>query len=654
MPTPSLGGVGFVSAESESGAKNICMSEKSDVPQDQGQAEVAPPIVTVAEFDAVDFEAVLPDASKVDPYHLNRQFWSIAAEAKTKGQLSAARVFSLLASVCSIHLRPDDRADPWGPMLVLTDNRRSPIPSDFKGEQSTAFLAIIGRIKNPGLRARLADIAWTNDRKAAGSAAAIAVAAYQECANGLLAGTFKPSLQDAKVSIEVLNYVQRALAIAQATTKKDSKGRALFGDSLKATVQNLYAAAKGDKKYVVFLRTAELMLYYELAEAAAVAEDCEALAATNSNDFVMPIKSLWTLAADLHRQANDKEAEQRCRLASVQQTLAMRKQVSSSGAEAHWVQRALLELRHIEGQDDLEDSLLLELRRLQRESTREVSTFSFDIDVKEPREKIEARFEKLTLAEAMRDFAILANSKPIPELRKEALELLRKHPLQAMMAIGHIDQDGKSIAHSPGAETEGEQSEEWFRAQDLRSEAIRQQFSIAGWIEPARRIIHGRFLIEERHLEPIVMRSPFVPPSQAPVVLLGLTRYFQGDFISAAHLLISQLEPCLRYVLKQKGHDPVQLRDDGTEEEYDLNKMFTRMRPELVGIFGADWVYELDLLFVGRPGPSLRNELSHGHISAGACLHYSVLYGCWMMHRLCTACLLPYWDRITPELAALE
>jgi hypothetical protein len=32
------------------------------------------------------------------------------------------------------------------------------------------------------------------------------------------------------------------------------------------------------------------------------------------------------------------------------------------------VQRALLELRHIEGQDELEEKLLLELRRLQRAS----------------------------------------------------------------------------------------------------------------------------------------------------------------------------------------------------------------------------------------------------------------------------------------------
>ena len=52
---------------------------------------------------------------------------------------------------------------------------RTSVPADFKGEQSAAFLAILPRIKIPGLRARLADVAWSNDRKAAGDAAAMAM-----------------------------------------------------------------------------------------------------------------------------------------------------------------------------------------------------------------------------------------------------------------------------------------------------------------------------------------------------------------------------------------------------------------------------------------------------------------------------------------------
>ena len=43
------------------------------------------------------------------------------------------------------------------------------------------------------------------------------------------------------------------------------------------------------------------------------------------------------------------------------------------------------------------------------------------------------------------------------------------------------------------------------------------------------------------------------------------------------------------------GHDPVHQRDDGTEEDYDLNAMLKNMKTELEKILGADWVYEIDL-----------------------------------------------------------
>ena len=127
----------------------------------------------------------------------------------------------------------------------------------------------------------------------------------------------------------------------------------------------------------------------------------------------------------------------------------------------------------------------------------------------------------------------------------------------------------------------GEGSEDWYRSHILQSEDLRRLQSIAGIIEPARLKIQARFMIEERHLEPIIMRSPFVLPSQAPIIILGLARYFQGDFMSAAHLLILQLEPCLRHILKLSGQDPVHQRDDGTEEDYELNAMLKNMKTEL-------------------------------------------------------------------------
>jgi hypothetical protein len=178
---------------------NLKMTANSDTPEEPSPPQEPRKPITVDEFDATDFEEALKDSAKVDAHDLSSQFLRLAREADERQEQSRARVFSLLSQVCGIHLRTEDRAEPWGSM-ASGPGWRTAVPADFKGEQSAAFLAILPRIKNPGLRARLADVAWSNDRKAAGHAAATAVAAYQECADGLLAGKFTPYVSESRAN----------------------------------------------------------------------------------------------------------------------------------------------------------------------------------------------------------------------------------------------------------------------------------------------------------------------------------------------------------------------------------------------------------------------------------------------------------------------
>lgn len=631
------------------------MSDEGEAREQDPQLQEQLRPVTVKEFDEVNFDTDLPNG-KVEPL----EFWSLfnkkVQEAQEKQDHSASRVYSLLAGICGMHLKPNDRAEPWGPMFATT-TVRSIIPADLKGEQNVTLLAIVERVKNPGLRARLADIAWTNDRKAGGRAAAVAVAAYQECAEGLLDGKFNPQFADiGHPSFDALKYVQRAFAIAQATTKKDSKGRVQFSDELKATALKLYNATKNVRAYMAFYQTAEMILYHELIEPDVVAKDLEMLAVTKPDEgYVAPVKLLWELAAQLHHNSGDKESEQRCRFEGVKQTLEMRKQVKGSAmAEAHWVHQAVLELRHVKGQDEFEAKLRDELRDLQRKSTKEMGQFSQSIDLTEMRKTAQEFFKELPLSNCLLEFGHIAQPTPIEQLKQEARDSLEKFPMQAIFSASYMDREGKPIAKSPAAEMTGEQSEEWYRQQALKNEDLRRQLIVNGHLHPARVMIHGRFQIEERHIIPLIYNSPFVAEGHAALITLGLTRFFQGDFMSATHLLIMQLEPCLRHILKMNGNDPVRQCDDGTEEEYDINAMFKHMRPELIAIFGEDLIYELDLLFVGRPGPSLRNDWAHGFLSAGACFHHNTVYGCWMIYKLCIGFLEPCWERIAREIADLN
>ena len=122
--------------------------------------------------------------------------------------------------------------------------------------------------------------------------------------------------------------------------------------------------------------------------------------------------------------------------------------------------------------------------------------------------------------------------------------------------------------------------------------------------------------------------------------------------MSAAHLLIPQLEPCLRQILKLSGADPSKRRDDSTEQDLSLKNIYVGFRPDLEKLLTPALAWEIDRLFNTRPGPALRHEVAHGRLSGGDCYHPNVYYANWLMYRLCCLFVLQGWDEsVTPHLA---
>jgi hypothetical protein len=150
--------------------------------------------------------------------------------------------------------------------------------------------------------------------------------------------------------------------------------------------------------------------------------------------------------------------------------------------------------------------------------------------------------------------------------------------------------------------------------------------AVGGRIEPARQVVMARFHIGEDHFAAIVSNSPFIAPSQRMIFARGFTRLFQGDYISAAHLLIAQIESGVRRV------------------------------PEAMdAVFTPFLAHEIDQLFAKRPGPALRHELAHGKLGDGSCFSHDVVYACWLIFRLACLPLMPVWDKVVePSLVDLN
>jgi hypothetical protein len=272
-----------------------------------------------------------------------------------------------------------------------------------------------------------------------------------------------------------------------------------------------------------------------------------------------------------------------------------------------------------------------------------MGAFAVDIEVPAERDRIIMMFSEMDFSTALKSFALLDSSPKMEDLKAEALKQGQKSPLSAMMDIKHIDDEGKTVINTAGAGS-GEPPDDWYLSLIARAEGLRRAMVVANNIEPIRLLINRTVAIEERHFNPVVWQSAFVPQLQAPLYALGFARFFQGDFPSAAHLLIPQLEPSLRHILKAHGADPTKRRDDATEEDRSLDAIIGNHRAELVDILGAPLLEELDRVFNLKPGPALRHDVAHGQLSAGQCYSHDVIYACWLLYRVCYLFLVKQWD----------
>ena len=599
-----------------------------------GNNSAQPRTIALQEFEECSFELPIAALDQTDTFSLSQAYRQAAAAS-----IDLCReVYIFLAELCAIHLNPAERGNVWIASASSGD-RRTVIPSDLRGAQSDVIEALLPNIQHAALRARLADIVWSNDLRK-GATAKIALDAYCECIEGLVSGRFVPQHHAPGVNLmDAQRLIQRALQIAFATSK-----RGKLSDRVKAAVSVLYDEAFRTKWHVAFARTAQLAVDYNIYDAKRVAADAEAVAGILA-DYPEAVRIVWDYASILHRRLGDTEAQQRCELGAVRQLLRMRDECGQAGAKASWVMDALLRLRSIKGTEaeTLIAELEIDLRSLQRAAVREMGTFTINLDVPQERERIVGLFEEMDFATALKSYAFLSESPAMADLKANALEEGRNSALGSIFGAQHVDHEGRTVVRT-SALGSGEPTEDWYTRMIAQAESLRRALVVSNSIEPVRLAIGRSVALEERHFNPIAWQSPFIPKTQAPLYALGFSRFFQGDFPSAAHLLIPQLEPSLRHVLRTRGIDPTKRRDDATEEDRSLDGIITNHRQDLQAIFGADLLEELNRIFNLQPGPNLRHEMAHGQVSAGECYTPDVIYACWLLYRVVCLPLVENWD----------
>ena len=609
-----------------------------------GQPEEDAPPVTADEFAAVGAEAPLRDTRNLDCWTLGNLYRVAASQALENGDDRAVRVFGLLSDIANIHFKPEDRAEPYGPQFVM-DGRRSMIPSDLRGEQSAVIAEIVPVIGNSGLRARLADIAWQNDRKLAPMAQQ-AINAYCESVEAVLDGNGEFFNEERTASArDGCKMLHRAGQIAHATGWKAPQASRLL-TLLGAVIRD----AIGRQDHRGFFNASEVALEFGIDDAATIAANAEAFAIANDVDPHWS-HDLWELAARAHRQAGNDEERNRCLVGAAESYVTLADAAGGEGMVASsFIMDAIQALRRLPNTRERRRELEVKLHGAQAYVRDEMGQISATLDLTEHVQHARQSVGGRTLGHALGAFAALARSPEPDTLRDQARRVAEETPLSSIMSSTLVDDDGKVVARSPGLRGDANDSDIALHHLIARHEGFRRQTNVQGLIEPARHWIQSEHPLDRCDLRPIAELTPFVPADRVDLVTTGLARFFGGDFFSALHILVPQLEHSLRHILIHAGVDPSAIHSDMTQEVRTLSVMLDKERGPLEEILGPAIVFEIENLFDLRAGPSLRHQVAHGLISAGECYNTDSIYACWFIFRLYCLPLFPHWEQLVQSL----
>jgi hypothetical protein len=604
--------------------------------------------VTASDFAAVDLNALTGGMQRLDRHALVDLFWDNIKQAQEAGDAVGERVYRLVSALVGLHLRVDSEGDPFG-LRWQNSTRRSALPHDFRGGQSEVLADLAPSILHPTLRARFADVAYETGVRRAGRTA---IEAYCEVARRFADGNAKLQFPDIGTrAMDCVKPLERCFMINARIAKRGTLVEPL-PDTLRLACDNALA----ERAYFPLAQLGRRILQNKLMPADEVAAAAADLATSAlPSDYNLAVKECWNLAADAYKRAGDEDGSRQAAIKAIEQTLAMADTVMHSSAKAHWVKQALREFRGFGDAKERVAEMRRRLRELQDMALDEFAAMSVPLDgIEEVRSQTYEDFQALSLSDAMRSMVGFSKPDDVEKLKAAVLQQAKDFPLSNLFASSYADSEGREVARGPSLDFDDQPTEAWYKEHGIRHMNIVRRFRVHGNIEPARQAVLERFSINEQHMLPIVQLSSFVPAGHHHIFSLGFARLWQGDYVTAAHLLLPQIENSLRHILQMAGRDSAKIEEDGLEGDRPLNILLSHCRADLEAILGVDMVWELDALLNFRPGPALRHEVAHGKMSWGAFFTDEAITACWLSYLLTVAPILRYWDsHVAPAIQAM-
>jgi hypothetical protein len=573
-------------------------------------------------FQRVRWEDAVVESDEKECQRYSGLFFSKAREAEAAGDREAQEAFAVLGGITSMMLNADSREEPFSPMMVLSTGRSAAL-EDFTDNHLDALKEVVAEATDPELRARIADVIWC--RKRDHRMAKLAVRSYLESA---------ASLRSNDDWLSELKRVERAMALVAELGRPDELWPKVVGYAEGAVRE--YEGVRFDRPRARFMeilqkyRAGDPERYAGLAgEAAVKAEEAKCWPEA---------RQLWRLEARWRGMIQDSDGRRSALVRAAETHVGEAEDELATGSPSYitvssHLERAIEGLRRAGKTRERVEELHGRLLEYQARTRDEMAAFSQDMDLSKFADQAREQVKGKSLWEALLAMIYSCTSPGKNHLREQAKEA-SKDGIWMLMERSVVDERGRVVARMPSfLSDDPEEAESAIRAEMLTQANQYRQTYAAAFVHPAWRQINLDHHVRLRDLLPVVLDNPFVPEGHEETYARGLLAGFKGDFLTATHLLIPQLENSIRHVLSRSGVMVSKIDSFGIQEEKDLGALLRE--PKLEELLGEDLVFDLQGLLVERFGTNLRNKMAHGLMKHDEFSSASTLYLWWLVLRIC-------------------
>ena len=547
-----------------------------------------------------------------------RHYYSSAFFKKSKSveDDSISQIFELFAVLLFSSLNPDSQYEPF----KNTDF--------FKDVHIKFFGEIVELITNHEIKSRVADFLWLRTKNY--EMAEIAIDSY------LASGK---NLEDLENWTQIFNRFERAFQLASMLGKNKACYQKVLGE-----ITGLIDRCDGDDPLYLSAELMRLLLERSEGDPEKYARFCEKLAvkALGQNDFRKAMKYFETQAS-WHFQIKDKDSARDSKI-KVAETFEREAEFNLENRDTPYlmasqaIERAIEAYRRAGNSIEKIEELKLKLKEYQVKAVKELKPIpGASINISDHVINAQKAVSEKPFEEALKSLVLHFAPIDKSQIRQQVEENREKYIHQKLFPKKLYSSDGRSVAIQPA------QGEEAVLVDMLEYASYNYATSSIGFIEPARSIIVLEHSARDYEFYDLLQNHPFIPggreyisKGREYIIARGLNAGLNGDFLSAVHFLIPQIEESIRYVLIKTGIVPSSFEDKGIQEVYNLNRLLTseKFTKKLEEIFGEDFIFDLRGVLIERFGGNLRNNMAHGLIGHNGFYSYASIYFWWLALRL--------------------